>query len=515
MFRPTWSIEPHAGLVVLEHERVLAMSLAARAAGVRPGMRRGSVLALLPAAAVRDRATALENRALRGLATALMQYSPQVALTPDATILMDVSASLRLFGGIRALRGRVRTTIRACGLTARLSLAPTGTGAGMLARAGAGHALRLHARDRVPAHAPRHDGADGCRRSLETLLNGLPLRLLPAAQPFAEWFAGLGCATLGDLRRLPRAGLKRRCGDTVLDRLDQALGAAAEMFEWLSLPESFDIRHELPDRIERSEAVLAYVGAQVAQLTGWLVTRQMAVTGILLQLEHERGRDAMPPTDIPVALAEPTWQDSHLLRLLAQRLTRIELAAAVIAVRLTAAHVAPARPLSASLFPEPGGSASDHRRLVELLSARLGTDNILQCAPQPDHRPEMANRWSPVTLPPSSGAGPGASGPARAAPPHASPPRPAWLLERPLALLTRRHRPFYGSPLRIVSPGERIEAGWWDDTQASVTRDYFVAEAQDHSCYWIFRERLGTPADGPAGAPDGAPPRWYLHGFFG
>ncbi|MGI4856148.1 MAG: Y-family DNA polymerase [Janthinobacterium lividum] len=554
VFRPTWSIEPHAGLVVLEHERVLAMSVAARAAGIRPGMRRGSVLSLLPAASIRDRQTALENTALHGLAVALMQYSPQVTLAPEATILMDVSASLRLFGGIRALRGRIRMTIRTCGLTARLSLAPTGTGAGMLAHAGAGHALRLHARDRRPSHAQgraQGHGQGHGQRSLDTLLSGLPLFLLPAARPFADWFAGLGCETLGDLRRLPRAGLQRRCGDTVLERLDQALGAAAEIFEWLSLPENFDIRHELPERIEHSEAVLACVSAQVAQLTGWLVARQMAVTRILLRLEHERGRDALPPTEIPVALAEPSWQDSHLLLLLAQRLTRVELAAAVIAVRLTAAGVAPARPLSADLFPEPGGSASDHRRLIELLSARLGADNILQCAWQPDHRPEIANCWLPATLLPSptpreSGrsraasshaasshaasshttsshaASPNAASP-NAAPPPSTPPRPVWLLERPLALLTRQHRPFYGSPLRIVSPGERIEAGWWDATQASVTRDYFVAEAQDRSCYWIFRERLGTPSSAssqtsstaPSATDAGAQPRWYLHGFFG
>lgn len=519
--------------MILEHERVLAMSIAARTAGIRPGMRRGSVLALLPTAVVRDRRTALEDAALHGLAVALMQYSPQVALAPEATILMDVSASLRLFGGIRALHHRVRTTIRACGLSARLSLAPTGTGAGMLARAGAGHALRLHAHVRRQPHA-HGNRPDGRGRSLETRLNGLPLRLLPAARPFAEWFAGLGCETLGDLRRLPRAGLKRRCGSAVLEHLDQALGAAAEMFEWLGLPDSFDIRHELPERIEHSAAVLACVGAQVAQLTGWLVARQMAVTGILLRLEHERGRDALPPTEIPVALAEPSWQDNHLLLLLAQRLTRVELAAAVIAVRLTAAGVTPARPLSATLFPEPGGAPGDHRRLIELLSARLGADNILRCAWHPDHRPEIANRWLPATLLPSSGAVPGEGGrpqatPRRGALPHATPshttpsrvtpPRPVWLLERPLALLTRQHRPFYGSPLRIVSPGERIEAGWWDATQAGVARDYFVAEAQDHSCYWIFRERLGAPSGAHSGesgaAPAGAPPRWYLHGFFG
>lgn len=64
------------------------------------------------------------------------------------------------------------------------------------------------------------------------------------------------------------------------------------------------------------------------------------------------------------------------------------------------------------------------------------------------------------------------------------PAAPAWLLGKPVSLIERDHRPFYGSPLRIVSPSERIESGWWGGQL--VTRDYFVAEASDHICYWIF-----------------------------
>ena len=84
-------------------------------------------------------------------------------------------------------------------------------------------------------------------------------------------------------------------------------------------------------------------------------------------------------------------------------------------------------------------------------------------------------------------------------------PRPAWLLESPIKLLMRGERPFYGSPLRTVSSGERVEAGWFQGDP--VTRDYFIAEAGDNICYWIYRERIG--------AVDEDEPRWYLHGLFG
>jgi protein ImuB len=364
--------------------------------------------------------------------------------------------------------------------------------------------------------------------------------------PFADWFAELGCHTLGDVRKLPRAGLKRRCGESVLDGFDQALGESAELFEWITLPASFNIRQELPDRTEDAASLLVSASGLIAQLTGWLVARQMAVTRIVLWLEHERGRQAIAPSHIIIALSEAVWQDSHLVRLLRERLAQATLTAAVLAIRLEAAAIEPAAPLSESLFLDPGGNPADHQRLLELLTARLGEDHFFHSSPYADHRPDIANRWSPgladmtgqkkdskkpvrlqqprVQPGASLGTQPGAQlgtqlgTPSRVqahksgkqsgkqpSMPIFTPPRPVWLLATPLPLLTRQHRPFYGSPLRIVSPGERIESGWWDD--AAQTRDYFVAQAKDKSCYWVFRERLN--------ADEGDAERWYLHGLFG
>jgi hypothetical protein len=59
---------------------------------------------------------------------------------------------------------------------------------------------------------------------------------------------------------------------------------------------------------------------------------------------------------------------------------------------------------------------------------------------------------------------------------------------------------------RMVSPGERIEAGWFDGEL--VTRDYFVAQAEDQSCYWTYRERVSS-----RDAEDEQ--RWFLQGLFG
>ena len=471
MFHPNWSDEVSA--VVLEHTRVMTASQSACEAGVRVGMRRGGVLALLPKALMHERAPDREAQTLFGASTALLQYTPQASFAEESTILLDIGASLSLFGGIRTLCRRIRATVRQLGLSAVIGCAPTANGAALLARHTRARTLKQH---RLHRHLDR-----------------LPVAALPAALPYLDWLAGIGCRSLADLRRLPRAGLQRR-GDThMLDALDCAYGDAPELHAWIEVPPSFRQRIELNERIEHADAAQYTVQALLAQLCGWLTARHLAVTQVRVQLEHERGRQAVAPTTIDLMLAEPTWQDAHLIRLLKERLARLEITSPIIAVVLEAAQTEPMAPASDKLFPEPGGTPEGHKRLIELLVARLGADNVLHAAPLADYRPEQANRWCPVM---------DAAVPLEERP---LPPRPTWLLDKPIALTMRQHRPYYGSRLRPVSPPERIEAGWWNGQL--VTRDYYIAQGADHCHYWIYRERIGDV--------DGVEPHWYLHGLFG
>ena len=466
--------------VVVEGDKVLTMSLEARVAGVKPAMRRSGVLMLVPDARIYERTAAREEAALQGVAMAMLQYTPQVTLSEESTLLMDIGASLRLFGGIRVLHRRIRTDLRSLGFTGRLSCAPTARAAWMLARAGGGRALK--------------------QQSLANALNRLPVMILPEARPFANWFEGIGCQTIGDLRRLPRSGLQRRCGCALLDPLDCAFGGAPEMFEWVEAPTTFEVKMELFDRIENADLLLAGAQRLVLQLVGWLCARQLAAEGITLKLEHERGRAARAPTEVEILLAEPTWHSDHIIRLLKERLGKVVLEAPVIGLVLNTARLQPMAPPTESLFPEPGGTEEDQIRMIELLVARLGGDKVRQVKPVADHRPEVANTWAPIqeTVRETTVAG-------QLPPNLSSILRPTWLLVKPISLLVRNHRPFYGSPLRMVAGPERVEAGWWGRTAA---RDYWVAEGEEHALYWVYQERVTGNGEGPE-------PRWFLHGLFG
>jgi protein ImuB len=476
VFEPSWSSNGTG--VVLENEKVLAMSSVVNIAGVKLGMRRGSALMLLPEAQTYERTIAKEEAALHTVATAMLKYTPLVTLGEESTILIEIGASLRLFGGVRALCKLVRSDLCGLGFSGYVSCAPTAWGAWLLARFRGGRVLK-------PQTMIRH-------------LDRLPAITVPAARPFAHWFEGIGCETISDLRRLPRSGLQRRCGRQLLNTIDSALGSAPELFEWFEPPTTFEAKIELFDRIEHVDLLM--VGAQrlVLQLIGWLRNRHLAVERIMLRLEHERGREARPASAVEITLAEPTWQGEHIIRLMKERLGKVELVAPVIGLALEVAQLQPMARPNESLFVEPGGSHEDQVRMLELLVARLGADNVLQPSPVADYRPEVANAWVSVQKKLREGAVT-----AQLPPNHNGVMRPTWLLAKPIALLMRNHRPFYGSALRMVSNAERIEAGWWNGPQ---TRDYFIAEGEDHTLYWVYRERIGT---------DSTESRWFLHGLFG
>ncbi|OWY30707.1 Y-family DNA polymerase [Herbaspirillum robiniae] len=477
-FRPNWLGEAPA--VVFERDRVSAVSARARAAGVHEGMRRGGAQLRCPHAHWHERDPLRETALLDEAALALLQYTPQVTLAEDACVLLDVGASLRLFGGIRALCRKVRITIARLGLSAVLSCGVTAAGAWMLARYGYVRTVRA--------------------TSMWRRLDRLPVALLTAARPYLEWLHGLGVRRLGELRRLPRPGLQRRCGKAVLETMDQAYGEALELHNWIEAPPSFCARAELPDRIDHTDILVTYAQRLLAQLAGWLAARQLAVKQLRLLLEHERGRQAVPPTELVLALSVPAWQEEHLHALIKEKLSRSSLPAPAIAMSLAAGALEAMEPASELLFPEPGGSAEDHHRLIELLVARLGPEQVLQAAPRADHRPEVANRWCGVMQDAGALSAPLPADAGRL------PPRPLWLLDEPVPLRLQRHKPWYRTPLEFASPPERIEAGWWEGRP--VTRDYFTVHDAHHVYYWIFRQWTG-------GEQPDQEPQWFLHGLFG
>lgn len=494
--RTRWLDEPHAW-ALLERDRVVAANAGARELGVEPGLRRSGADALAPQACLIERDRRAEQALFDQAALATLAYTPYSAQYEDHTLLMEVQASLRLFGGPRRLLRRLQADVAACGVQARAAMAPTAHGAWLLAR---------HAGRRPARHVLQ-------RATLARRLDALPCALLPQARAVQDWLEGIACANLGQLRRLPRAGLARRSSPALLHALDQAYQPdGPPALAWFVPPARYQARAELIERLEHLQAVQAVIERLLQGLYRWLAASRLAVRSLLIELEHERGRHARAPTTLHLALAEPAWRHEHLQGPLQEHCSRLPWGGPVAGVRLRTLELAEQPAVCGQLFPEPGSAPADYRRLLDLLRARLGPEGVLGPQGRADHRPEQANLWGP--LPPqaalpgtASGRGPGPAG--AAAPPSLAFPaslpaageRPFWLLAEPIPLALHRHKPVYGTPLTLLRGPERIESGWWSGHY--VKRDYFIAQDAGAARYWIFRERRLEAA------------RWFLHGLFG
>jgi len=134
----------------------------------------------------------------------------------------------------------------------------------------------------------------------------------------------------------PAAALRTR----LLDLLDAVYRFVSELHEWIAPPETFRARLELYDRIDDADLLLAGAQCLLLKLTGWLCVS--AGGGAHTPAAGARARQgARAPTSVEIVLAEATWRDEHLVRLLRERLGRLVQDAPAIGLTLEALQVPP------------------------------------------------------------------------------------------------------------------------------------------------------------------------------
>ena len=410
--------------------------------------------------------------ALEALARWARQFTPSVSLAPPQEFLMEVNGSLKLFGGLEAIKEALRAEFERRQVTAFLCAAPTALAALWLVRHGS-HDVRLP-------------------EKLVGSLSALPLRVTGWPESTQSSLRGMGLQTIGDCLRLPRDGFIRRIGRQYLLQLDQSLGGYDS---WPELRPSQRLSSELefPDEIT-DPAILARAGETLIEdLAKALRRRQIGVESFEIIFRH-LGRSA---TVECIKLAGPTQDRDRCSRLFLDRLERIFLPAPVIALALRTGRVAATVERNATLFrnsAQPGaGEGID--RLIERLRGRFGATRIYGISLVEEHRPEAA--WAKsVDLFSQTSLG------AALISPWAHH-RPLWILPRPLPLLsTADSLPRYHGrePLQPKSGPERIEAGWWSGED--ISRDYYMVLNGKGEKLWIYQDRC-------------ADRNWYLHGIFG
>jgi protein ImuB len=286
-----------------------------------------------------------------------LEYTPHVAWQDEA-LMLEVSACERLWGGrLQLMRQLVAANpapdVRMLGAQGATSLIA-------LAR------LRLFERnENRPKDVPA----------------GLPLDTLTAARPHLDLLARLGCRTWGEVAALPRGGLTRRFGAGLREALDAAWGLRPESHSWLTLPDVFEQKLELPALAETAPELMWSANRLLAALQIWLRARQRGARALELQwtldLKRFNGVNLPPHQQVTVRTAEPTQDMAHLRRLLSEKLALTTLAAPVSWLRLRTLETDPWAGASTSFLPEDNRKGDKLHEMVERLSVRLGPHQVL------------------------------------------------------------------------------------------------------------------------------------------
>jgi protein ImuB len=393
-----------------------------------------------------------EKHALKALASWAGQFSSCVCLDVERWLLwLEIGSSLRYFGGLNPLRGKVAAGLNALALTATTGVAPTPEAAALLAR--------------QPQALPVLQ-LDHLHRAIATLpLNSLAM--LPAA------IAGLqasGLMSVGDVLDLPRDALARRWGLQVTDYLQRLLGERADPRKPYRAPHTYHRRFDFVEPVQTVEGLLFALRRILYELQGYLRGRDAALQALSVAFRHHGHAD----TQLTLRTTEPQRDALRLFALLREKLERTQLPGAVMQIRLSVERFVALRDTQLHLWDEEQRHDAGWSDLLDKLRARLGDQAVRRLGLRDDHRPEKA--WCV------------ASDAAAADLPPAFPDRPLWLLSpQPIERLPK-----------LLGKPERIEAGWWSGEDSS--RDYYIAQTAEGSRWWLYRE--ATTA------------RWFLQGIW-
>ncbi len=404
-------------------------------------------------------------------------FTSFVSIEPPNALLLEIKGSLKLFGPLETLHANIDACWHRLGLPAQSATATSTLAALWCARA----------------------GKQGCIHDpglLAGCLAKLPIACTAWNADHLQTLRSMGVTRVGELLRLPRAGLARRLGtDTVRD-LDIALARQPAPRRAFVPRERFRERCDFETEIENVAYLEKALEPLIVRCAQFLRERQAGVQALRLKLRHRAG----PATRVHLGLASITGEQRRLMDVLTQKLARLGLEAPVRGMELISGSLQPLSAGSLGAFAGLVGTGGRDTapQLVERLRARLGEDAVYGVVSFPEHRPEAAWRRVHDLRFASRGnqiAGHGATD-------HEMP-RPVWLLDEP-ALLPEQEVQLHQGDLILEQGPERIESGWWDGR--GVARDYYVARQRRGARpsrgakLWVFQERQSK--------------RWFLHGMF-
>jgi protein ImuB len=259
----------HGPVAVLAANRVLACSEAARAEGVRRGLRRREAQSRCPRLVVLDHDPARDARAFEPVVAAVEELAPGVAVVRPGTCALAAKGPGGYFGSEEAAAERiVEQVAQVCGVEAQVGVADGMFAAGLAARTG-----QLVPAGETPKFLAGIDIAAVDRPELVDLLRRLGIR------------------TLGDFAALPPADVLARFGVDAALAHRLAAGRDERLLAVRQPPPDLAVSGTFDEPLERVDAA-AFAARQLAErLHDRLAGHGLACTRLGIEAVTEHGAE--------------------------------------------------------------------------------------------------------------------------------------------------------------------------------------------------------------------------------
>lgn len=478
--------------------RVVAMSRAAKKAGVRPNQLLANAKALCPVMNVFEYDPDGDREELHNLTLWAIRYSPWAASSPPDGIMIDITGCAHLLGGEENLVDDIRARLAHFGFSACISIADT---------IGAAWAISRYGKVTTSITPPdEHDQA----------LKRLPVAALRLEQATCDRLKKVGLKTIGALVNKPRAPLAARYGESLTDRLDQALGRKPESLSPIAEPPDYQTHKRFVEPILMLEQIALSLEELAGAISNILKDAGLGARRFVLFLYRIDGDVKW----LEIRTSTLSHNPNHITRLMDEKLSTLsedyDTGFGIEQITLSAYYTEVVTHKQVGLDGKrESGSRDDFQALIDRYANRLGFKSVGKFLPQQSHIPERSEKLIPISGQDEktkdwSGFLKNLQGDIHLG-------RPILLLPRPEPITAIAEVPD-GPPVRfewrrlkyriIRAEGpERLAPEWWkpESFAREPTRDYFRVEDTDGGRFWLFRQGLYERRETP---------KWFMHGFF-
>jgi protein ImuB len=449
----------------------------AQSKGVYTGMVVADCKAIVPELQVFDFDPEEEKKLLHSIAEWCIRYTPLVSIDINNVLILDVSGCTHLWGGEEGYLKDIHRRFKAFGYHIRTAMANT---------IGCAWAVCCYGKNGsiIP------EGEQG-----RALLN-LPSAALRLESSVLDRLEKLGLKTISDFIRMPRTALRRRFGQRLLTRLDQALGAELEMPEPVKQPSPYEERLPCLEPIRTAPGIEIAIKTLLEKLYERLNRESKGLRKCELRCYRLDGN----VQKIEIGTNRPTRNITHLFKLFELKISGIDPDLGIELFIMEAPVVEELLGSQDALWTVTNSNNAAVAELMDKLSGKIGAHAIHRYLPAQHYWPERSVKEATSLTETLE------------TPWKTDLPRPLHLLHKPeqieVSVLMPDYPPLlfrYMGVLHTVKKAdgpERIEQEWW--IQQGLYRDYYCVENESGERYWLFR--LGDYKNND--------PKWFIHGFF-